>query len=300
MSASSELDFLAGLEHDETREASWATFLQRWTPLLLNVGWRFARGSRATGSRATGSRATGSRATDHDQVLDLYLHVCENLAANDCRRLRSFQHGGTGEFAGWLSAVARNLCIDRLRQQRGRRRLPRAIAGLDVVERELFQAIVFDGHGSTEAMERLRAQRPDLATSRLVLALERIQSSVSPRQLSELATTARGAADASPLDDLAQIPDGRADAETELLEREQRDQVRAAVASLDPDDRLLLRLRFEQGLTLAQAGTVLGLKDHRKTHERLTKILDKLRTALAISDHRRDSRKTPRASVPKG
>ena len=84
-----------------TAEVGWAFFVQHYSGLLLQVARTFA--------------------SDYDEIQERYLYVCEKLAEHDFQRLGRFTHGGQTQFAAWLRAVARNLCIDYLRKQRGRR-----------------------------------------------------------------------------------------------------------------------------------------------------------------------------------
>ena len=57
--------------------------------------------------------------------------------------------------------------------------------------------------------------------------------------------------------------------------------LRAAVARLDPDDRLLLELRFEQDLTAREIATVLGLPSPFAVYRRLKRICEELRSQVA-------------------
>jgi DNA-directed RNA polymerase specialized sigma24 family protein len=77
------------------------------------------------------------------------------------------------------------------------------------------------------------------------------------------------------------VADARPDPETAFLTAERLAELEEQLGALAPDDRLLLRLRFEQGLTLAEAASVVGLSDYRRAHERLGRILDGLRAAMA-------------------
>jgi RNA polymerase sigma factor (sigma-70 family) len=57
--------------------------------------------------------------------------------------------------------------------------------------------------------------------------------------------------------------------------------LRAAVARLGPNDRVLLKLRFEQDLTAREIATVLGLPSPFHVYRRLRRICDELRSQVA-------------------
>jgi DNA-directed RNA polymerase specialized sigma subunit len=52
------------------------------------------------------------------------------------------------------------------------------------------------------------------------------------------------------------------------------------VADLSDQDRLLIRLRFEEGLTLEQAARLLGLGNAQRADRQIKEILLKLREVM--------------------
>jgi RNA polymerase sigma factor (sigma-70 family) len=64
--------------------------------------------------------------------------------------------------------------------------------------------------------------------------------------------------------------------------RETHEQVSAAIDSLTDSDRLLVRLRYQEGLTLQQVARLVGLKDAQTADRRLRDIIDHLREALGV------------------
>lgn len=259
------LEFLAQLRHQRTARPGWAFFVQHYSGLILQT--------------------IQEQESDYDQVLDRYLYVCQKLAERDFKRLLRFKQGGEREFAAWLRAVTRNLRIDYLREQHGRRRLPRAIARLPAVDQEVFETAFWQGHNATETHEKLRASRPELRFSQVLESLERIQSVLRPWQLQKVLNPRSAPSAVSPVnrsgdDWLEQVPDVRAGPEEDVLLREKVELLQKAVAELPEPARLLLRLRFEAGLTLQEIARVSGLADHRKVHEELASILEQLQVKL--------------------
>lgn len=86
----------------EGDEEAWEAFVAAYSGLLLAVASRFG--------------------AEYDGVLDRYAYLLEELRRDDCRRLRRFVADGRGRFSGWLSVVARRLCLDHYRRRYGRSR----------------------------------------------------------------------------------------------------------------------------------------------------------------------------------
>jgi len=260
-----ELAFLDQLRRRQTAKPGWAFFVQQYSGLLLHT--------------------IREAESDYDQVLDRYLYVCQKLAEREFKRLLSFKQGGQREFAAWLRAVTRNLCIDYLREQQGRRRLPRAIARLPALDQEVFEAAFWQGHNATETHELLRVNHPELRFAQVLESLERIQTALQPWQLQKVLDQKPAPNPVSPVgrsgeDLLEQVPDGRAGPEEDALLQEKANLLQKAVAELPEPARLLLRLRFELGLTLQEIARLSGLTDHRKVHEELARICEQLQGKL--------------------
>ena len=87
-----------------SRERSWTRLLERHSGLLLHAAKRFGTG--------------------HDEVMDRYLYMLEELRRDEFRRLRAFSPTGPGKFSTWLLVVAYRLCGDFYRKRYGRERHP--------------------------------------------------------------------------------------------------------------------------------------------------------------------------------
>jgi RNA polymerase sigma factor (sigma-70 family) len=84
----------------EAREAAWARFVTRFSPLLLHTARTVAH--------------------EHDRAMDAYAYLLEQLHQDDARRLRRYAEEPRAQFTTWLVVVCRRLCIDFLRQRYGR------------------------------------------------------------------------------------------------------------------------------------------------------------------------------------
>jgi len=238
---------------------AWAEFLETYAPLLFRVA-RLCE-------------------TDEDDAADCFLFICEQLSQRRCRRLRQFRPEGPARFSTWLRVVARRLWLDWRRRQFGRPRLFRSISRLPDLDRQVFRCAREKGLSAEETFRRLLTAFPALTVEQVKDTLERIEQSLTPRQWRLL--------DARPpvVESLEEerIADPAPDPEALAERRQQREAVLRVVARLPAEDRLVVRLRFEQELTLAQMARILGLRDAQSADRRIRVILDRLRRQLDVA-----------------
>ena len=91
---------LLAASHAAARNGAWDAFMGEYGKLLLR----------------TAQRASSS----HDDAMDHYAFILEQLREDDFRRLRGFAAGGRGKFTTWLVVVARRICVDHHRHKYGR------------------------------------------------------------------------------------------------------------------------------------------------------------------------------------
>lgn len=256
---------LQGLRSNRLEQA-WTEFLQDYSPLILQVIRSFER--------------------DPDHVSDCFLFVCEQLSRHGFRRLRRFRPEGPARFSTWLRAVVRNLCFDWHRQEFGRERVFQSIARLSTLDQEVFRCLYEGGATAEAAFLRLRPRFPQLTREQVGESKDRIEGSLTPRQrwvLSVRAFRTESASFEQPEEEGAaqgEIPDFRPDPETDAISEEKRTSLAKALSRLPARDRLLVRLRYEQDLTLAQIARLLGLGDPQSADRLLRKVLDRLREQL--------------------
>jgi RNA polymerase sigma factor (sigma-70 family) len=87
---------------DDHVDAAWRAFVAEYTRLLMHV--------------------TRSVTANHDDAMDAYAFVLEQLRADSYRRLREFAADPRSKLSTWLVVVARRLCLDLYRHRYGRRR----------------------------------------------------------------------------------------------------------------------------------------------------------------------------------
>lgn len=247
------------------RQSAWCAFLDRYSGLIYHVVRSFDR--------------------DPDRSGNCFLFVCEQLSASDFRRLRKFDQCGRATFSTWLGAVVRNLCIDWRRKENGRHRAFGSVARRDVTDQLLFEVVFRRGFSAVEAREELSRRGVELSVAAVEERIQDLRRCLSSRQLWLLSSgnTMLDSIDGEEGGTYVVEPlDPNPDPEALAVLRETHQHVSAALASLTDSDRLLVRLRYQEGLTLQQVARLVGLKDAQTADRRLRNIIDHLRRALGI------------------
>jgi RNA polymerase sigma factor (sigma-70 family) len=186
-------------------DAAWRVFIAEHTRLLLHV----AR----------------SVSTNHDDTMDAYTFVLEQLRADDFRRLREFAADPRSKLSTWLVVVARRLCLDLYRRRYGRNR------------------------GSESTNGRIvRRRLRDLLTEQL--------------DVCDLQPTHTGGA------------------ELAVREAELRVALDEALTTVEPRDRLLLHLRFDDDLSAQEIARLLDFPSPFHVYRRVNALLAQLRRSL--------------------
>lgn len=246
--------------------AAWSEFLERYSPLVMHVIRRHE--------------------TAYGPVMDCFVYVCGALCDDGFRRLRSFRTDGTARFETWLKVVTGNLCVDWRRRQRGRLRPLRAVARLPELDQLVYRCIYVRGMPRAECLHVLRARYPDLTERALSEINARLHTLLQPRQRWQLSL--RPSMPVPVDDDMDDEDDGAlhlaapgpgpdGDAEQDQQQRLVRD----ALDRLPHTQRLLLRMRYEQNLTLEQIARLTGQPDPFRVRRQLQAALAALREQLA-------------------
>jgi len=247
------------------RQSAWCAFLERYSGLIYHVVRSFDR--------------------DPDRNGNCFLFVCEQLSDKNFRRLRKFEVGGRAAFSTWLCAVVRNLCLDWHRKVHGRHRVFGSVSRRGTTDQVLFELVFRRGSSADEAREELSRRGIELSFAVLEERICDLRRCLSSRQLWLVSS---GEAMVESIDSeeegsyVIEPADPAPDPEALTALRETDQHVSAALASLNDSDRLLVRLRYQEGLTLQQVARLVGLKDAQTADRRLRDIIDHLRKALGI------------------
>lgn len=259
------LDHLFRAFREGRGDVAWTEFLECCGGLLL--------------------QATRSVCRDEDEAADAFVFVCERLAERGYLRLRKFDPAGSAKPATWLRAVARNLALDYHRRLHGRFRVFESVARLPLVDQLVFRRRYRDRFTLEETLASLRPHIPALTLEAVAAADQRLGAVLTPRQRFALAVerprieplrTSDESDDGPPVDPPASGPSP----EDVLAGVELRTRLRAALATLAPSDRLLVRLRLEQELTLAEIAVIAGFTGPQQADRHLREIYARLRALL--------------------
>jgi RNA polymerase sigma factor (sigma-70 family) len=250
---------------------AWAEFLEVYSTLIFQVVHHFE--------------------IEEDRAGECFLFVCEQLSANGCRRLRRFEPTGPARFSTWLRVVARNLCLDWRRKEVGRPRVLRSVSRLGVLDRQIAECVYERGMSLRETLLSLQACHPKLTEEQLADSLQRVRESLSPRQLwllgrrrTKVQSLERDSATGDgPVETQIADPEPGPEVLAEIAER--RSVLARAVSCLDKDERLLLRLRYEEGLTLGQVSRLAGLGNAQRADRRIKEILTRLREDMSEAEN---------------
>ena len=225
-------ELLAGLRSSESSKA-WKQFLDTYSPTIKHIASQYEH--------------------DRDRLSDCYLFICDGLSDNSFHRLLSYQPEGSANFRSWLKVVIANLCIDWHRLQYGRPRPFKSISRLSSYDQLVFKYRFQQRMSFSVCLETLLPQFPDLNEVQLAGAVNRINTMLTPSQHRHLemqhATTVS----------LSHTESGRytfepdepaPDPEKSAIMKQDQDKLQQALTSLSSHHRLLIRLRYQQELSL--------------------------------------------------
>ncbi len=246
-------------------EPAWHAFIDRYTGLIIHVLRRYL--------------------FDEDQVRSTYVDILENLHEG---RLRTY--GGRSSLATWLLLVSRNAATDQLRHEHGRREVPRGLRRLSELHREIYGLYYIEGQTFTATLKRIWLQGHRLTEDELIDQLGEIDDCLSHgtsrRVRYDLAAESLGAASGRLLEycDVqhfeAEHEQNAQDPLNRLIHKEA--EIRALkvlryVAELPADERRILSLRFEKGLSALEIADRLGISNRRRVFTTIDRIVRKLR-----------------------
>jgi len=248
-------------------QAAWTQFLETYSPIILQVVQLFER--------------------DPDSRADCFLFVCKQLSHGHFRRLRRFKPEGQASFSTWLRVVVRNLCLDWHRTEFGRHRVYQSIASLSGLDQDVFRSVYIQGLPKEDCFLDLLSRHPRLEPAQVETSLGRIRQALTPRQfwLLSMHSPRVESLDSQRGDDQAAARQDAADPspgpEILFARKELQAALEQALTRLSKPELLLIRLRYDEGLTLDRVATLMGWKDAQTADRRIRDVLEKLRKELA-------------------
>jgi RNA polymerase sigma factor (sigma-70 family) len=259
-------------------EEAWTEFLRLYSPVILQV--------------------TQLSTRDHDDAADCFVFACEELSRHSFRRLLQFRPEGPATFSTWLRVVIRNLYLDWHRKKFGRRRIFRSIRKLPQLQLEVYLCRCEEGLSADATLSLLQIRFPKLTPEDVADAEARAHRALSSRQKWLLTIRRKKEKSFAATDDAGverdlQIMDPSPSPESLASRHQERHRLGTAVTHLPKLDRVMLRLRYEQGLTLEKVAHLTGLEDAQTADRRIKNILRRLRGEISS----RTSGKTNSMSV---
>ena len=244
---------------------------------------------------ATINRLAGRRFPQAHLAEEAALYVMDGLAEDDWRRLRAFS--GRSTLATYIAALTLRLLEDFARARFGRVNPPLWVRRLGGIWLTLFRLLCLERFSPGEAAALVGDRQPGQL---------RAAEEAAYRLLGEIPNCGEHRGEQAGLDEAAATPDTEGDcsAQEHRLEEEERrhlftilgrvffdgatgeadprllERVAAARVTLEPKERLLLKLCYRDGVAVAEAGRMLGWNRHQ-VHGRLRRLLDRLRQDLA-------------------
>ena len=242
---------------------AWRQFLESYSPAILR---HIRRGGVCRG----------------DEVMDVYLRVCERLQRNECARLAAFDPE-RGTIVAWLAVVVRHATIDWVRSRTGRRRHFASIRRLGALERYAFELKYWQEQPPDDYAASLTALagRP-VHAHEAEAALERVERALTLRHRADLCaalTRPRAAVsiDHSEGDTAFHVPDSQPDPEKWLLMAESAGEMSRLLAMLSAEDRRILHLKFAHDCSHREMSTALGME---VSDERVRRAVTRLRALV--------------------
>lgn len=255
-------ELLRRLSSKKQADSAWRDFLEANSPAIMHAIRRYE--------------------PDHDQAADCFLDFCGSLSDDDFRKLRSFRPEGPASFTTWLKAVTANFCIDWHRRKYGRMRPLRSIAGLPELEQLVYRHVYILGKSRSQCLHALQARFPDLTEWDIAAINGRLFRVLTPQQRFQLSSRPRlpVSLDAVSATESGTFADSMLDTSPDPEDHAERAQavrtLKAAMLELPAEQRLLLRLRFEEELTLAEVARLTGEADPFKANRKIQAALARL------------------------
>ncbi len=236
-------------ENSEAQEQGWKAFLHQFSNLFLKIIWHFEG--------------------DIDAVMEKYVYVCAKLAENNFSRLRKFlpdEQQRPVKLSTWLTVVVKNLCREHHRVQHGRRRHPRALKQASPLQRAVFELYYWKGFTLDEIEQALANHPARLNGSSIAETLREVEdlfaSAMPARQPPQKPQFV-------PFDDQQHAHQRVEPANIAMQEK--------LLGSLEPQERLVVRLRYWEDLSAPAIAQLLQLPSPRKVYTVMHRALKKIR-----------------------
>jgi RNA polymerase sigma factor for flagellar operon FliA len=207
---------------------------------------------------------------DESEAEDFASTVKLKLIDNDYAVIRKFQ--GRSEFSTFMTIVVQHMLLDYRIHHWGKWHASAEAKRLGDLAVELEQLLHRDGRSLDEALPILRARYPEATREGLEQLAARLPERRPRRHMVDL-SEAEGVAVEESTDD------GVLAAERQSTSQRLSCAMREAIAHLEDNDRLLLQLRFDARMTVAEIARSLRI-EQKLLYRRVEKLMRDLRAEL--------------------
>lgn len=241
------------------------------------------------------NRMAGRRFGQAELAEEAALYVMDGLAQDDWSRLRAFT--GRSTLATYIGALTLRLLEDFARARFGRVKPPLWVRRLGGIWLTLFRLLCLERFSPDEAVALIGNRHPGQT---------RAAEEAAYRLLGEITSCGEHRGEQTEFNEEIGLPDSEKECsvQEQQLEQQERhrlftilgrilfdgaaseadprllERIAAASISLEPKERLLLKLCYRDGVAVAEAGRMLGWNRHQ-VHGRLRRLLERLRQDLA-------------------
>ena len=207
-----------------------------------------------------------------EEAEELAAEVKARMVEDDYAVIRKFQ--GQSSLSTYLTTVVQRLFLDRLRARKGRPRPSAAARRLGAVAIRLERLLYWDGFSFDEACRILQENHGvDVSWQEL----EEVAGHLPPRVIER---RHEGGDEPAHLAGAVERPDEAVLAREREREAESAvEALEGALAALDAEDRLILRMRFEDDFTVADVARALSLPQ-KPLYRRIDALKRRLRREL--------------------
>jgi RNA polymerase sigma factor (sigma-70 family) len=238
---------------------AWVKFLDHYSGLIMKTAIQFEY--------------------QHDRSNECFLFVCEKLVDDGFRRLLKYNASSPCKFRTWLGAVVFNLCVDWHRHEYGRATLLPAISALPAFDRAVYRLAIEQGLDKESTFQALQADFPDLTRDILVSSIKRVYALLTPRQRWQITVQNRRRKKHRQNQAARRVeflPDPGIGPELEAQKQQELERLQWALGQLPHRQRLLLALRFREGLSLKKIAELNHLGDTNRAWRHLQAALKAL------------------------
>jgi len=247
---------------------AWMEFLDIYAPTIMMVAKRYA--------------------PDRDQANDCFQCVCEKLCENKCHRLLQFNPDRGAKFRTWLITIVNNLCIDWHRTIHGRPRPPTAIRKLSEMDKLVYKYKFEQNLDLDTCLRLLPVSHPRIRRQQLSDSVARIHKLLTSQQrwgLVFLSGRNRSGAGQTGREDHQprEIVEPGPGPDLLAQQLQERDALLHAMSRLTPQQRLLLRLYFQEKMPFKDVARIVGFADLHQARRQIQDVLAELKNLLSSS-----------------